>query len=175
MIAKSLFRCAGVLALFSSAQLSAAQTQQCLTEPEVRGLVAYMLPSVTDSVIKRCASRLPSSAYLTTRGPALVTDLRKGQSAAWPAAQSAMVKMASKDEDSAEMFRSMPESVVGPIMESMIAEELTDDIKAENCKDIDKVLATMAPMPAASLVDMFSAVVMIAGRDGKKLQTCQAA
>lgn len=175
MIAKSLFRCAGVLALFSSAQLSAATAQQCLNQTDVHGLIAYMLPSLAETVIERCASRLPSSSYLNTRGSGLVGELRQGQSAAWPSARDAMVKMAGKDDSSSEMFRSMPESVVGPMMEGMVANQFTDDIKPQNCKDIDRVLSTVAPLPAANLVNMVTAIAMIAGRDGKKFQTCEAA
>lgn len=174
MIAKSLFRCAGVLALFSSAQLSAAPAAQCLTETDVHGLVAYMLPSLTETVVERCAARLPANSYLNTRGNGLVSQLRQGQSAAWPSARDAMVKMAGKDDDSSAMFRSMPESVVGPMMEDMVTDKVGNDIKAQNCKDIDRVLSTMAPMPVANLVDMVTAVAMIAGRDGKKFQTCAA-
>lgn len=174
MIAKSLFRYAGVVALFSSAQLSAAPAQQCLNQTDVHGLVAYMLPSLAETVVERCASRLPSSSYLNTRGSGLIGELRKGQSAAWPAARDAMVKMAGKDDSSSEMFRSMPESVVGPIMEETLTGEMGDDIKPQNCKDIDRVLSTMAPLPAANLVDMVTAIAMIAGRDGKKFQTCEA-
>ena len=173
MIAKSLFRCAGVLALFSSAQLSAAPTAQCLSEPEVHGLVAYMLPSVAETVIERCAARLPASSYLNTRGNGLVSQLRQGQSAAWPTARDAMAKMAGKDDDSSEMFRSMPESVVGPMMEGMVADKIGTEIKAQSCKDINRILSTMAPLPVANLVDMVTAVAMIAGRDGKKFQTCE--
>jgi hypothetical protein len=173
MIAKSLFRCAGVLALFSSAQLSAAPAQQCLNETDVHGLVAYMLPSLAETVVERCATRLPAGSYLNTRGSGLVGQLRKGQSAAWPSARDAMVKMAGKDDSSSEMFRSMPESVVGPMMEDMLTDKVGDDLKAQNCKDIDRVLSTMAPLPASNLVDMVTAIAMIAGRDGKKFQTCE--
>lgn len=175
MIAKSLFRCAGVLALFSSAQLSAAPAQQCLTEADVHGLVGYMLPSVAETVVARCASRLPSNSYLNTRGSNLASELRKGQSAAWPSARDAMVKMAGKDDSSSEVFRNMPESVVGPMMEGMVADKVGNDIKAQSCKDIDRVLSTMGPLPATNLVDMVTAIAMIAGRDGKKFQTCEAA
>lgn len=175
MIAKSLFHCAGVLALFSSAQVSAAPAAQCLTEPDVHGLVAYMLPSLTEKVIERCASRLPADSYLNARGGGLVSQLRKGQSAAWPSARDAMVKMAGKDDGSSEMFRSMPESVVGPIMESTLTDKVGDDLKPQNCRDIDRVLSTMAPMPTANLVELVTAIAMIAGRDGKKFQTCEGA
>lgn len=175
MIAKSLFRCAGVLALFSSAQLSAAPAAQCLTETDVHGLVAYMLPSLAEKVVESCASRLPTNSYLNTRGNGLVGQLRKGQSAAWPSARDAMIKLGGKDDDSAEMFRSMPESVVGPIMENMLTDKVGDDLKPQNCKDIDRVLSTMAPMPVASLVDMVTAIAIIAGRGDKKFQTCEAA
>ena len=175
MIAKSLFRSAGVLALFSSAQLSAAPAAQCLNQTDVHGLVAYMLPSLAETVIQRCAARLPSSSYLNTRGSGLVGELRKGQSAAWPSARDAMVKMGGKDDSSSEMFRSMPESVVGPMIEGMVADQFADDIKPQNCKDIDRVLSTMAPLPAANLVNMVTAIAMIAGRDGKKFQTCETA
>lgn len=173
MIAKTLFRSAGVLALVASAQLTAAQTKQCLNEGDVRGLVAYALPSVAETVVARCAGRLPANAYLNKRGTKLVAELRGGQTAAWPAAREAIIKI-SGDSENAEMLRAMPEAMVGPMMEKMISERFTNDIKPENCKDIDRVLTTMAPMPTANIVDMFTAVVMIAGRDDKKLQTCAA-
>lgn len=173
MISKTLFRCTGLLALAASAQLSAAQTKQCLSEGDVRGLVAYALPSVAETVVERCGGRLPANAYLNTRGPRLITDLRSGQSAAWPAAREAMIKL-SGDEGNADTLRAMPEAMVGPMMEGMIAEKFTSGFKPESCKDIDRVMTTMAPMPAANIVDMFTAVVMIAGRDDKKLQTCAA-
>jgi hypothetical protein len=173
MITKTLFRSAAVLAFAASAQLSAAQAKQCLNEGDVRGLVAYALPSVAETVIERCASRLPANAYLNTRGPRLVSDLRSGQSAAWPAAREAMIKI-SGDAENAEMFRAMPEAMVGPMMEGMIADKFSNELKPESCKDINRVLTTMTPMPAANIVDMLTAVVMIGGRKDKKLQTCAA-
>lgn len=175
MIAKSLSRCAGVFALLASAQLSAAQTAQCLTEPEVHGLVTYMLPVLAETLVERCTVRLPAGSYLNTRGSDLVSQLRKGQSAAWPTARDAMVKMAGENDSASEMFRSMPESVAGPMLESTLTGKLGDDLKPQNCKDIDRVLATMAPLPTANLIDMVTAIAMIAGRDGKRFQTCAAA
>lgn len=175
MIAKSLFRLAGVTALLSAVQLSAAPVQQCLTETDLHGMVAYMLPSITETAVKRCASQLPANAYLTTRGEGLVSQLRKGQSAAWPAARDALAKMAGKDDEATVMFKAMPEGVVGPMMESMLARQLGNEIKSQNCKDIDRVMASLAPLPAANLVDAVTAIAMVAGRNGKKFQTCEPA
>ena len=175
MIAKPLFHCAAMLALVSSAQLAAAQAKPCLNQGEVRGLVAYALPSVTETLIERCSTRLSATSFLATRGPKLASELRSGQEAAWPAAREAIIKLAGDDgKENGEMLRAMPEAMVGPMMEQMIAKKFSDEIKPESCKDIDRVLATMAPMPAANIVDLVTAVVMIGGRNDKQLRTCAA-
>lgn len=174
MIAKNLFRCAGLLALVASAQLSAAQAKQCLTEPEMRGLVGYALPAVADAVVQRCSSILPANSFLNSRGAKLVSDLRLGQSAAWPAARSAIGKIGSGDGKSDETLSELPEGLVGPLMEGMIQERFVDDLKPQGCKDIDRVLTTLAPLPAANMVEMITQIAMIAARDDKKMPTCQA-
>ncbi len=172
MIAKTLFRCAGLLALASSAQLSAAQTAQCLTEPEMRGLITYGLPALADAVVKQCGPQLSQQSFLNTRGPRLVADLRIGQNAAWPAARDALVKMGSRKGNDFDLFSSMPESVAGPLLETVLQERLVADIKPQNCKDIDRVLTTLAPLPSSNFVDLVTEAAIIAARDNKNMPSC---
>ena len=68
---KLAFQTAAVLALVSSAQLHAAQVQQaqsCMTRPELRGLVAYFLPTVLQSVAPGAAG----SWSLSNLGPRII-------------------------------------------------------------------------------------------------------
>ena len=175
MIAKTLFHCTGLLALASTAQLSAAQTAQCLTEPEMRGLVTYAMPTLADTLVQRCKASLPAGSYLNTRGPGLVTSLRAGQSAAWPTAREALIKVSGRDEDSNQMLRTMPESVVSPILEQMIGDRFGETLEPKTCKDIDRVLTPLAPLPAPNLVEAVTQVAMIAARKSKDLPSCPAA
>lgn len=174
MSAKTLFRCAAVLALVSTTQLAAAQAKPCLTETEVRGLVGYALPSIAESVITQCRAALPASAALMVRGPQLAGELRKGQKAAWPAAQQAIGKLAGDASDDADMFAAMPEELMGPLLDRMIATELVKDVKPQTCKDIERVFAPMSELPAPKVVDLASGLLAIAGREGKKINTCAA-
>ncbi|MEY4952056.1 MAG: hypothetical protein RL299_480 [Pseudomonadota bacterium] len=172
--AKSL---AGTLALAALTLPSMAQaaTAQCMTKPELRGMVAYMLPFVVDSAIEKCSASVSSDSFMATRAPELSKELTKGQPAAWPMAKRAFMKFSGDSStESAAMMDSMPESAMRPLLESVLTQEFTSKIKTKDCKDIDTVLGTLAPLPASNFVDLITEVVVIGAREDKEMRVCEA-
>lgn len=175
---KLAFKTAAVLALVSSAQLQAAeaqaQSQTCLSRPELRGLVSYFLPTVLKSAIDTCTSRLTKDSYMVARAPQLLDALEADRSGSWPMAKAAFVKIGGdSDEATGNLFASLPEEAVRPLIEAVIADKLGSAIKPESCGDIDRVMTPLEPLPAANLVDLLSETLAIAGRNDKKMRVCQ--
>jgi hypothetical protein len=173
---KLAFQTAAVLALVASAQLQAAQTQAqtCLTRPELRGMVAYFLPTVLESTIETCSQRLTPDSYMLARAPRLLTTLEAGRSQAWPMAKAAFVKLGDDGKTStAELFAALPEEAVRPLIEAVIIQKLGTTIKPDSCGDIDRVMAPLEPLPAANLIDVLTEAMAIAGRNDKQLRVCQ--
>jgi hypothetical protein len=174
---KIAFRTAAALALVASTQPLAAQTQAaqpCLTRPELRGMVAYFLPTVLQSAIDTCTKKLSPESYMLARAPKLLTTLEAGRSEAWPMAKVAFVKIGGSDnKDVGGLFESLPEEAVRPLIEAVIAQKLGSTIKPESCGDIDRVMAPLEPLPASNLVDVLTEAMAIAGRNDKQLRVCQ--
>lgn len=167
---------AGAFALAALTLPSAAQAAQarCMTKPELRGMVAYMLPFVVDTVVEKCAAQVPSDSFMKTRAPELSKELVKGQPAAWPLAKRAFMKFGGEaDKDTAAMMDAMPESAMRPLLESVLTQEFAGMVKTKDCKDIDTVLGTLAPLPASSFVDLLTEVVVIGARDDKEMKICE--
>jgi hypothetical protein len=174
---KIAFQTTAVLALVASAQPLAAQTQAaapCLTRPELRGMVAYFLPTVLQSAIDTCATKLTPESYMLARAPKLLTTLEAGRSEAWPMAKAAFVKIGGNDDKgTANLFASLPEEAVRPLIEAVIADKLGSTIKPDSCGDIDRVMAPLEPLPAANLVDVLTEAMAIAGRNDKQMRVCR--
>ena len=175
---RTAFRIAAIIALTSTTQLLAAAPASktpCMTKPELRGLVAYVMPSAMSMVVDRCKSALPASAAMLTRGPQLIGDLEAGRSAAYPMARSAFSKFADRgDTSTVAMMQNLPESSFRPIMDGIMLEKFASSIKVKDCADIDRVFGTLNPLPASNFVDFVTEVFTIAARDDKQMSICPA-
>jgi hypothetical protein len=69
----------------------------------------------------------------------------------------------------------MPDEVIRPFIEAALTAELAPKVKGENCADIDRLTATLEPLPAANVVDMFAEILNLVAREDKKLSSCPAA
>lgn len=165
------YRTAAVLALISAGQAQAATASNCITRPEMQGLVAYFLPPVLGSAITSCEATLPAQSYLITKGPALVDQLATGKDAAWPAAKTAFIKMSGKGKDSGLLER-LPDEALRPLIEGIIETELLPSIKPGTCEDINRVAATLEPLPTANTVSMVAELLNIAARKDGKFASC---
>ena len=173
---KTAFRAVAVLALLSATSVQAAQASKpCMTRDEVHGMVAYFSPSLLQSAMDKCAPQLGQEAYLASRGPAYVAQLREGQASSWPAASKAFAKLGGgKDAEGIALFASLPEEAVRPMVEAIIAQKLAPEIKPRMCSDIDRILATIEPLPARNLIDFVTEIIVLAGKEDKDINVCLA-
>jgi hypothetical protein len=167
---------AAIFALGSAVQAqaeAAAAAPECLTRGEIRGMVAYMMPTVLSAAAAKCAPGLPSTAFFATRAPQLITELEPGRAAAFPMAKQAFKKFGGKGDSSANaIFDALPEEAFGPIIEAVVSEKLTGEIKPESCGDIDRVMTAMAPLPGSNMIDLITEAVVLAARDDRKMRSC---
>lgn len=173
---RTAFRLAASLALLSTSQLQAAPSatpRPCMTPAELRGTVAYVMPLVMTTLIERCKPALPARVSLLTHGAQLVSAFEAGRSANFPLARKAFAKFSDAgDKNSAAIMLVMPEAVLRPLLDEMIAKDLTESIKVRDCPDIDRVFATLEPLPASNVIDLITQVVTIATRNDKKMSVC---
>lgn len=171
---RNAYRIAAALALLSTGQMAqAAATKPCMTPAELRGMVAYMLPTAMGSLVERCRPALAPGAALLTRGPQLVSELEAGQSTAFPMARRAFAKFSDKgDNKTSDLMLALPEASLKPIIEAALSQELTSSIKAKDCPDIDRVFGTLQPLPAGNFIDFFVEVITIGVRDNKDMTVC---
>lgn len=168
------YRIAATLALAATGQMAQAATAKpCMTPTELKGMVAYMLPTGSGSLVDQCRPALAPGASLLTRGPQLVGEFQAGQSAAFPMARQAFAKFSDKgDSSTAKMMLGLPEVSLKPIIEMAVSEQLTSSIKVKDCPDIDRVFRTLEPLPARNFIDFFTEVITIGVRDNKDMTIC---
>ena len=175
---RTAFRLAATLALLSTSQLQAAATapaNPCMTPAELRGMVAYILPSAMNSLVERCRPALPASASLLARGGQLVSEFEAGRGAAFPLARKAFAKFSDNgDKNTTAIMLTMPDETLRPIVDDTLATKLIGSIAVKDCADIDQVFATLVPLPASNFIDLITQVVTIGARGDKKMSVCSA-
>ena len=175
---RTAFRLAATLALLSTGQLSAAKpapARACLTPGELRAMVAYVMPSAMSTLIDRCRPGLPVGASLLGRGGQLVTEFEDGRVAAFPLARAAFAKFSDNgDKNTTAIMLTMPDETFRPIMDEILSKKLGGSISVKDCADIDRVFATLAPLPAGNFIDLLAQVVTIGAREDKEMTVCSA-
>ena len=168
------FRFAAALALLSTSQLqAAAPVKPCMTQTELRGMVAYVMPSAMATLIGRCQPVLPAGASMLVRGAQLAAELESGRAAAFPLARRAFAKFSDTgDKMTGAMMQALPEAALRPLIDDTISRELTGSIKVNDCPDIDRIFAALAPLPAINFVDLFTQAIAIGTRDNKDMSVC---
>ena len=170
------FRIAATLALLSTSQLQAAPptpARPCMTPAELRGMVAYVMPSVLAMVIDRCKPALPAGASLLTHGAQLVSTFESGRTANFALARQAFAKFSETgDKNTTAIMLTMPEETLRPMVEQTIAKEMTGSIKIKDCPNIDRVFATLEPLPASNFIDLVTQGMTIAAGDDKQMSVC---
>lgn len=173
--ARLAFRAGATLALLATAGAGAAQSvnaKACLTPVESRAAITYLLPAVVDSTIQTCTPRLSERSYLRERGNFLVGKLSEGRDAAWPAAKTALLKLAGK---STGLLGKMSDDLLRPMLDATVATQVAPELKPEHCVDADRIAASLDPLPASNTAALLSDLLTIASRNGiggKKIPIC---
>lgn len=120
------------------------------TAEEAAALAIYAVPGLIDATRQTCAGRLSSSGFLAQRGASLVQRYAAQQNAVWPQARAAMFKYAaSKADDQLEMFATLPDDAVRPLVDALIRQETAARVEPQSCSYIERMAEALAPLEPA--------------------------
>jgi hypothetical protein len=154
--------CAAALALASSAAQAA---QPCLTPTEASSLAAYALPSLISGTTKRCTPSLAPSAFLRKGGTELTARYAARKAHNWPAAKAAFLKIGGKDDASA-LLATLPDPSLQQMLDAIIEGMVAQEIPAERCTSIDRVIGLLAPLPAQNTAELIAVLLGLTSKTG---------
>ena len=135
----------------------------CLTAREFAAVSAYAMPSVISGAAQGCVSALPADAYLRRDGGQLAGRYAANRSAAWPAAKVALLKVvAGGDASRASMVRALPDESLRPLVDTLISQQIEQQVPAARCTTISRALQLIAPLPADNAAELVSLILGLA-------------
>jgi hypothetical protein len=118
-----------------------------LSGDEAAALAVYAVPGLIAAARQTCADRLSSTGFLAKRGDALAQRYAAQQSAAWPLAKAALLKMAGgKTADQLKMFANLPDDAVRPLVDALIAQEASARIAPASCTNVERLAEALSPL-----------------------------
>lgn len=163
---KNLFRLCALASLLAPTLAAAADEAPCLQPAEFAAFSAYALPSAIRGAQLRCDPVLGKAAFLATGGDKLAARYDAGKAAAWPTAKAAFLKIGS-DRQTAELFRTLPDQNLQPLVDSLITGMVVQQLPADRCAALDRLLMLLSPLPPSSTSEIVTIVFDLAGRDGR--------
>ena len=139
------------IALLLGLPTMASAQSDCITPTEGRAVVAHLLPSLLDSMERRCAPVLGADAFLTRDAGRLARKLTPQSERNWPTARVALER---------QFGMRLPDS--GPLVElgrMAITDGIAKDLDAQTCGIADSLLAELAPLPPRNLANVVSLLV----------------
>ncbi|ANU07952.1 hypothetical protein [Paraurantiacibacter namhicola] len=167
MNARKLTSALTAMAVAIAPQVVAAQ--ECMTEAEVNAMAIYAAPAAMDAAAYACRDALPADSFLLSELGPMKARYDAVRPDYWPLALSAATKlMASEGDGSADdmaIFQQLPEEAVRPMIDALIVQELSTEIKPEDCGSIDKVVAAFGPLEPTEFGGIIGAVLTVAVPD----------
>lgn len=121
----------------------------CLTEPELRAGLAFMMQEMMVTVGSKCSPLLPESSYLRTKGTQLVARYSEEASNSTEILNQ-LVKRLGPDLKIAD---GDPIAMKG-LASTMIANGLGKFLTDKNCLDVDKTLGLLDPLPPENMIGL---------------------
>ncbi|HTG38388.1 hypothetical protein [Sphingomonas sp.] len=144
----------------------AAQTRSaatCLTEREGESVLLYLAPDLLAQTNRICAPILPANAYLRRSGATLGQRYAGVSAEAWPAARTAIAKIAGPD-----VAPLLDSAFAAPAVASLVAPLVAAEITASDCPRLDRILSLMAPLPPRNVAGLAVAFLQLAGDRDRK-------
>jgi len=144
-----------------------AMAATCITRAEIAGMMGYAMPSMIEAVRDQCRPNLPADAFVATGVDAMIEIYRADQAALWPAARAAFMKFGDTgNARDARMMAKMPDSALQPMVEAMVPALIQEEIRPEQCRDIDTLLSAFSSMSPQQTANMFAAIMALSGKTG---------
>jgi hypothetical protein len=141
----------GVAGLALALQPVAASAQTaCLSEREVSAIAIYSVPGLVQAVRVSCAGRLGADGYLARRGDSFSARYVALQPKVWPQAKAGLLKVLAgksvQGRQNLDLIANLPDDAVRPLVDALIAQELSARIPASNCQPLERAIEAAAPI-----------------------------
>ena len=166
------------LAALTIPQVASAAT--CLEEKEVSGIVAFATPGVLETVSNTCKPHVGSKGFIATRADAMVANYGANRDAAWPLAKAAFLKFSGSGNEKAdkaqELMAKLPDDVLKPLVEAAISTAVSDDVKPEQCGQIERLMEVMNRIQPQDSADLIATLMSLVGggKSARSFQICPA-
>ncbi|WP_106639362.1 hypothetical protein [Allosphingosinicella vermicomposti] len=151
---------------------SSPPEKPCLTRAEAASMGRFFMPSVIDSMARKCAASLPATAFLAGPHRALSARLREDHIRHWPSAKTAIEKVSGK-----ELPTMLGDEFTRKMAESTVAEMAAKGIEAKDCAMVSEILGVVAPLPADNFGRLFALFAELGSkkRDKSPFRMCPGA
>jgi hypothetical protein len=138
---------AGVIVFLPAQAIAATDPAKCMTHEEFRSVAATLMPSVLDSVMRKCTASLDKSSYLVAKGPDLLTRYQENAKGK----EGALANVLARLEPIPEL-KGVPPEKLGTVVDVFIGAALQNAVKPEQCGDISQALSYFDPLPPENLI-----------------------
>jgi hypothetical protein len=129
----------------------------CTNGAEVRDLMLSFAPAAFGSVRAQCAAGLPASSPLQDNS-AMMVRYKAAAQAAWPRGKAALLKLLPHDKKEADAQK-IVDALTPEMVEALVVPQLVKTIGPGDCRDIDRLVTLLEPMPADNLGDLIAWMV----------------
>ena len=130
----------------TGAYAAQAAPQPCFTTVEAESVVTLLAPASIRLAATICRPTLGSGSYFAMHGEALAERFDAEGGNAWPIALVAVRKVSGMNLPDAE--------AVKPLLMALVGAALASKIKPEGCRELDRVLGTLDPLPAHNMAQL---------------------
>lgn len=178
---------AALLALTSVGTAEAATAaRKCVSGSEVASLFVYSMPAAVKAVKNSCEGKLRKDGFLVRDGAKFSARYTALQDETWPKARRALLTFAAGMDkgktkavlpglpgvDPLAIAEALPDHVARPLVETLIMQKVTEQVKPDKCVAIERVLWASSPFDPKEAGTFLGSVMGLVGM--KELDICQA-
>jgi hypothetical protein len=151
------------LCMMNAAVVQAKQANQCISVEQAEAMVMYLLPQAVDASQKQCANNLPATATLLQTDSEQLEAYKAAAETAWPSAKHAFVALVES-----EFLANAGDELLRPLANVMMSQLINKEIKAKDCKLIDKIYSDLAPLLSANIAGLAITIFQASSEDDTK-------
>ncbi len=151
-----------LLASIGAAALPAsaiAQDQKCVSRAESQAVVSHLMPNLLTTLEKNCSRKTGDGLYLSANAKRLSDRFGPASQRAWPVTKAVFERQGDAplpDNETLLEFGRMA-----------IAEGITGNLKAEECRTVDTLIEQLAPLPPQNFANVFALFLELGMNEAK--------
>jgi len=145
--------------------------QRCIPREQGEHLVRYFLPTIVDTIGRRCRPQLGANAFLQGAERSLLPRLRSEAVGAWPLAKAALPAISPT-----QLPDFLTDEALQMAAEAVVAAQTAEAIPLGDCAQADRVVAALSPLPSQNMAQLVTVMIEIAGEnvEGMPVGICPA-